>query len=228
MVLSSEDIVKYSDIVKKTANQNDFTYNKASYFSDCDTLKKNTCSEFEYFNNGFKAQITLDNKQDRLVFFSVPYENGWSAYVNGKPAEIVKANIGFMAVRVPKGQTSDIEFKYRTPGLKMGLVISVIFAGLFAIYLIICAHNGKLKGCKEPKARPFNEFIDDNIMYITPKKCDADYISPDIDIIDVENSLEDDYENEENVAGDFSVTESEKTDIAENNNTDNLHPEGES
>ncbi|MCR5635586.1 MAG: YfhO family protein [Clostridiales bacterium] len=227
MVLSSEDIVKYSDIVKKTSNQNDFTYNKASYFSDCDTLKKNACSKFEYFNNGFKAQITLDNKQDRLVFFSVPYEKGWSAYVNGEYAEIVKANIGFMAVRVPKGKISDIIFKYRTPGLKTGFVITLISAVLFIIYLIICARRGKLKGSKEPQARPFNEFIDDNIMYIDSKKHDEDYVSPDIDIVDVEDSLEDDYGSSEDNVSETPAIESDDTNTEDNNDTDNLYPEGE-
>lgn len=53
--------------------------------------------------------------------FSVPYEEGWSATVNGKPAEVEKVSVGFMAVKVPAG-TSQIRFNYRTPGLTLGIL----------------------------------------------------------------------------------------------------------
>ena len=71
------------------------------------------------------------------VFFSIPYENGWSAYVNGEKVDIEKVNVGFMAIRVNAGTNVKIEFKYRTPGLFLGMAITVVCVLLFALYMVL-------------------------------------------------------------------------------------------
>jgi hypothetical protein len=71
-----------------------------------------------------------------LVFFSVPYDKGWSATVNGSPAEIEKVNSGFMAVKVKAGE-SRIRFVYTTPGLSEGLATTAITAVVFLIYIFV-------------------------------------------------------------------------------------------
>ncbi len=70
------------------------------------------------------------------MFFSVPWEQGWTAWVNGKPAEIIKANVGFMAVKVPKG-TAEIRFEYKTPGLNIGALVSLLGVLILAIYVSV-------------------------------------------------------------------------------------------
>jgi len=84
---------------------------------------------------GFTATITPE--RDTLVFFSVPYEPGWSATVNGKSADIVKANVGFMAVACPGGQEATIRFDYQTPGLYYGAYASAAGVGILLIYWLI-------------------------------------------------------------------------------------------
>lgn len=142
MVLKSEDMVKYADTAKNTATYSDFDYNTASYFSDCTKLQKNACTDFSYDNIGFTATAKVDGERDRLIFFSVPYEPGWSATVNGESAEIVKVNIGFMAVKVPAGQESKIRFTYKTPGLAIGFVITLVATLIYLVYVIICYRSG--------------------------------------------------------------------------------------
>lgn len=83
---------------------------------------------------GFKAEITLE--KDNLVFYSIPYDSGWSAKVNGKEVEIEKVNIGFMAVLASKGENT-IEFTYKTPGLSAGIYISILSLVIFICYLVI-------------------------------------------------------------------------------------------
>ena len=55
--------------------------------------------------------------------------------VNGKEAEIEKVNAGFMAVRVPKGE-STIRFDYKTPGLKAGALLTLLGFVLLALYML--------------------------------------------------------------------------------------------
>ena len=88
---------------------------------------------FETDSRGFTAKINLE--EEKLVFFSVPYEQGFTATVNGEPAEIIPCNVGFMAVRCPAGQDVTIRFDYMTPGFIPGLWLSGGFAALFLLYL---------------------------------------------------------------------------------------------
>ena len=124
---------KYKDFDSITA---DFIYNAEALSKDAKRLNKNTCSTFEYTKEGFNAEF-INAGNDNLLFFSVPYDEGWTAYVNGEEAEIEVVDIGFMAVRVPGHTTSEIEFRYKTPYLRIGCIISGAALILFIIYLII-------------------------------------------------------------------------------------------
>ena len=70
------------------------------------------------------------------MFFSVPYDEGWSATINGEPAEIIKANIGFMAVRVPAGD-NEIRFSFVPKGFYEGIAITIICILLLVIYVLV-------------------------------------------------------------------------------------------
>ncbi len=97
---------------------------------DCAKLKETAAKSFKSDKNGFTATVERDKKT--LVFFSVPYDKGWTATVNGAPAEIERVNEGFMAVCVNSG-SSTIRFDYETPGLNLGLMVT---GGAFIIFLI--------------------------------------------------------------------------------------------
>ena len=142
IVLDEEAAARNADILQQ-ADTADFQYTNSAYFEDCENRRQVVCSSFSHDNYGFSAQITAPEGKDQLVFFSVPYEDGWSATVNGQEAVIEKVNVGFMAVRVPAGQTSEIRFQYETPGLKIGIVISIAALLLFIGYLLLCRRLGK-------------------------------------------------------------------------------------
>lgn len=100
---------------------------------DAEHLKESSAMSFDIDSDGFSASVARD--KTALVFFSVPYDEGWSATVNGEKAEIIKANIGFMAVQVPAG-VSEIRFDYTTPYLKLGLTVSGGGLFIFIIYIV--------------------------------------------------------------------------------------------
>ncbi len=49
---------------------------------------------------GFHAEATLDRAN--LMFFSVPYDDGFTAYVDGQETEILRVDEGLMAVPLPR------------------------------------------------------------------------------------------------------------------------------
>ena len=55
--------------------------------------------------------------------------------MDGVDAELLRVNVGFMAVACPAG-TSRITFRYRTPGLRTGLCITLGAATLLGLYLL--------------------------------------------------------------------------------------------
>ena len=64
---------------------------------------------------------------------SLPYSQGFTAYVDGKETKLQKANTMFMALELEPGE-HEIRLTYCTPYLKPGMILSV--AGL-VIYMIM-------------------------------------------------------------------------------------------
>ena len=62
--------------------------------------------------------------------------------VNGKPVDIEKVNVGFMAVEVPADRVSEITFQYKTPGLKTGFIVTIVSFAVFAVYMLIIKRTG--------------------------------------------------------------------------------------
>lgn len=135
LVLSDEQIEKYSDILDEVSPKDSSGLTKADYMRLCKEKQDNCSSSFTYDSYGFEAEITLDKPQ--LVFFSVPYSDGWSAEINGKPVDVEKVSYGFMAVKAEDGDNT-IVFRYRTPGLMLGFIITLSGAAILIVYLVIC------------------------------------------------------------------------------------------
>lgn len=139
VVVEDEDAGNWEGVLQHL-NLDGVSYTEAAYYKDCLDRRAVSCGSFSRDNSGFTAQITTG--EERLVFFSVPWESGWSAEVNGQPAEVEKVNVGFMAVRVPAG-ASTIRFTYSTPGLALGALASGIGVVLLALYLLLAKRFGK-------------------------------------------------------------------------------------
>jgi uncharacterized membrane protein YfhO len=122
---------KYADILTRL-DMGRVDYSDMAFAEDCIERSSMSCTKVTRDNTGFTATFLSD--RDRLVFFSVPWEAGWSAKVNDIPVDIEKVNIGFMAVRVPAGE-STIRFDYMTPGLIPGLILSIFAFITLAGYL---------------------------------------------------------------------------------------------
>ena len=80
-----------------------------------------------------KVFATYDVKQDTSIFFTIPYDKGWSAYQDGKKIEIKQAQTGFMKVNVPKGKGT-ITLSFIPNGFITGAICSFTSLLLFGIY----------------------------------------------------------------------------------------------
>ena len=80
-----------------------------------------------------KIFATYDVQQDTSIFFTIPYDKGWSAYQDGKKIEIKQAQTGFIKVDVPKGKGT-ITLSFIPNGFVIGAICSFTSLLLFGIY----------------------------------------------------------------------------------------------
>ena len=131
LVLEDEDLEKYSPYLTELSEAmlDDLHYD--SYTQDCADRRAHSCSVFQMNNAGFHAEITLEKQN--LVFFSVPYDDGFTAYVNGEKAVILRVDEGLMAVLCPAG-TSSIDFVYQAAGLSASRVVTAVAIPVWVVY----------------------------------------------------------------------------------------------
>ena len=80
-----------------------------------------------------KVFATYDVQQNTSIFFTIPYDKGWSAYQDGKKIEIKQAQTGFMKVDVPKGKGT-ITLSFIPNGFIAGAICSFTSLLLFGTY----------------------------------------------------------------------------------------------
>ena len=132
LVLEDEDVEKYSSYLTELPDAllDDLHYD--SYTQDCADRRAHSCSVFQMNNAGFHAEITLE--KPNLVFFSVPYDEGFTAYVNGEKADILRVDEGLMAVLCPAGASS-IDFVYQAAGLSASRVVTAVAIPVWVVYV---------------------------------------------------------------------------------------------
>ena len=70
----------------------------------------------------------------------IPYDAGWNATVDGEPVPVRALYGGLCGVDVPAGQ-HEVELTYETPGLRAGMVGSVVSVGTFVAWRSVARHR---------------------------------------------------------------------------------------
>lgn len=106
----------------------------------CKNSKTTAAKDISLTSRGLTCVTSGEKK--RLIYFSIPNDNGWMAYTNGEEAEILTINGGMMGIIVPEGK-AQISLEFHTPGLKAGIIVSCLSLTLlsFCVFLPICSKN---------------------------------------------------------------------------------------
>ena len=132
LVLEDEDVKAYGQYLTELPDEMLEELYYDSYTQDCADRRAHSCSVFQMNNAGFHAEITLD--KPNLVFFSVPYDDGFTAYVNGEKTDILQVDEGLMAVLCPPGASS-IDFVYQAAGLSASRVVTAVAIPVWVVYV---------------------------------------------------------------------------------------------
>lgn len=140
VVVAEEDVDSVSDLlVEATAENIDFKKDIGTYVAD---NSEGAVDNFDRDANGFTC--TTSYAEESFVYFTVPYDNDWTLYIDGEKSEIISSG-GMLLARVPAGEHS-LVFEYGTPFYGAGVAICMISLSLLGVYEFLL-----YRSCKNEK-----------------------------------------------------------------------------
>ncbi|MCF6365449.1 MAG: YfhO family protein [Bacteroidales bacterium] len=113
------------------------SFNFDIYKKITDELKQDTFQIENFSNSNIKGKIILP--KTKMLFFTIPYDEGWKIKVNGKEELLQRINFGFAGIVLPKG-SYNIELYYvpkHSRFANMVSLISILSFWSFLFYFII-------------------------------------------------------------------------------------------
>ena len=125
-----------------------YELNREQFENAITEIKKiNNTNFIKEMKDGY-VKIKSDTNQEKILMTTIPYEKGWKLKINGKPSKIKKIMGIFIGISLEKG-TNIIELKYEVPGLKIGILVSLITIITLVFIKIYKYKNFKSKEVKK-------------------------------------------------------------------------------
>ena len=104
------------------------------YANDISNLKKDTLNMEEFSQNLIKGKIKVDRQ--KLLFFSIPFDKGWTVKIDNKRVKSIIVNIGFTGIMIEPGEHT-IELSFIPRLYSLGAIISILSLIVFLTILLI-------------------------------------------------------------------------------------------
>lgn len=131
-----DDTKAVSEYLEEIPEEEIYALTDEQLSEECAKRRENYAESFTSDGSGFTAEMTLETPE--LVFFSTPYSENFTAYIDGESTDIYNANIGFTAIPVPSGNRS-IRFEYHSKARDIGTSLSLVGIGGLAVYTAVMA-----------------------------------------------------------------------------------------
>lgn len=136
--------------IRVVLNKNSLTISSPYfYYEDLELLSRLSSEikarplKFEQLSSSsFSGSFT--GQEDNLLFFTIPYSEGWTLKVDGEKTELIKIMDAFMAAEISGGEHS-FELNYLPQGMKAASILSVSTAALGLLCLILDKKRKKTK-----------------------------------------------------------------------------------
>ena len=116
---------------------------------ETDIQERGTAGAVNFRRDTGSFSCDMRVSKPEMAFFSVPYDSGWKANVNGRPVEIIKT-AGMMSVPLDEGN-NHVTFTYRPPALILGAAcsaVSILTLGLYVLLALRFKKRKENKGCQ--------------------------------------------------------------------------------
>ena len=139
LVISDEMAEKYKGLMTEDTDTNPPDMSYEEFADHCDDRAASACTEFGFDKNGWHASAQME--KDNLVLFSIPYDSGFSAKIDGKDAEVERADFALTAIYVPKGK-HEITVTYMPEGFVPAAVVSAVTAAAIFVFTLVIRRKG--------------------------------------------------------------------------------------
>ena len=140
IILSPEMAEKYGDLMTEDTDTAPGQMSYRDFTDYCADRAASACREFAFDKNGFHAEAQME--KDNLLLFSVPYDRGFSARIDGKPAQVECADYGLTAIFVPAGR-HEITVTYMPAGLVPASAVSLVTAAALLVFGVLTRRRQK-------------------------------------------------------------------------------------
>ena len=116
-----------------------YTLESSRFIEAFNILNNNSLNVSEFTNN--KITGTVNASKDATLICSIPYDNGWSVYIDGKKAETNDIYGALISVNVPAGDHT-VTLKYMPVNFILGCIITslciIILIGIYTFKKMCC------------------------------------------------------------------------------------------
>lgn len=131
LVIDDAEQDRFRGLLRLTLDNVPTAYPISATLSDLSARKSAALSMTGHSENKISGTIKLDKRE--VLFFSIPFDVGWSALVDGEPAHLEKVDFGLTGILLDKGEHV-VELTFRPRFLTLGLIVSstalLLYAGL--------------------------------------------------------------------------------------------------
>ncbi len=132
IVIDASDELSVSCLLPhKTLEELELSRPAAAFAAECRTR---AVSDFSRDGHGLRCTIRAG--EDGVWYFSVPYDDGWTALLDGEEVTLLSSG-SMIAVPVAAGEHT-LSLRYCTPGLRLGAAVSLASLALLAGVSLLC------------------------------------------------------------------------------------------
>lgn len=129
-VIEDEQLSQFSNLENYDTNSIAANYTLDMLAADAKARADGALAISQFSQKSIKGEITVN--KEKLLFFSIPFDLGWTATIDGQVAPLTLTNVGFSSLLIPTGKHS-IELNYNVPYLKKGMLLSLLSILIFGI-----------------------------------------------------------------------------------------------
>lgn len=109
--------------------------NLEMYFSDKIVSPHEKADDIRYDSAKSEFSCSVDALDGEYLVTSIPYSQGFSAYINGKETKPVVVNKAFVGVKLEEG-TNNVVIKFNAPFFNVGIIVSLVGLALLLLELV--------------------------------------------------------------------------------------------
>ena len=122
-VLSDEESARHPELLQLTLNDLKQQISETPV-PDALVQRRAAAADIHSFTQT-RIEATVRLNQQGIIVFQTPFDGGWHAFVDGRPAPTLKVDVGLLGVEAKEGE-HNLELRYRPPLLYAGIIASLL------------------------------------------------------------------------------------------------------